>query len=82
MEHASNLLFILFHYFRFLLLGGSIYAFMENPDIDNVDVLDTTTDTWTSADPLPLARSSSSCAIYELNGGSKNEYIMDPHDFI
>ena len=41
---------------------------MENPDIDSVDVLDRTTDTWTSAEPLPLARSSSSCAVYELNG--------------
>jgi len=49
-------------------IGGSIYAFLENSDIANVDVLDTTTGTWTSAAPLPRSRSSSGCAIYELNG--------------
>ena len=48
--------------------GGSVYAFLENSDIANVDVLDTTTNTWTSAEPLPQSRSASGCAVYELNG--------------
>ena len=52
----------------FYFLGGSIYAFLENSDIANVDVLDTLTNTWNSAEPLPQSRSSSGCAVYELNG--------------
>ena len=48
--------------------GGSVYAFLENSDIANVDVLDTSTNTWTSAEPLPQSRSASGCAVYELNG--------------
>jgi len=56
------------HQNKIYTIGGSIYAFLENSDIANVDILDTTTGNWTSAEPLPLSRSSTSCAIYNLNG--------------
>ena len=57
----------------FFYSGGSIYAFLENSDINNVDVLDTTTNTWSSAEPLPRSRSSSGCAVFELNGTLRNK---------
>lgn len=56
------------HENKIYTIGGSIHAFLENSDIANVDVLDTLTNTWSSAKPLPQSRSSSGCAIYELNG--------------
>jgi len=56
------------HEDKIYTIGGSVYAFLENSDIANVDVLDTTTNTWTSAEPLPQSRSASGCAVYELNG--------------
>ena len=37
--------------------GGTIHASLfDNSDIANVDVLDTKTNTWSAADPLPIPR--------------------------
>ena len=54
--------------FLFLVSGGTIHNLFENPDIANVDVLDTTTNTWTSTDPLPLARESPACMVTNVGG--------------
>ena len=49
-------------------LGGSIYAFLENSDINNTQILDTTTGTWSKGDDLPRSRSAAACEVFELNG--------------
>lgn len=53
---------------KIYVMGGSIQAFLQNTDINNTDVLDTTTGKWSSTDNLPRNRSAASCTIYELNG--------------
>jgi len=49
-------------------VGGSVYAFLANSDIGNVDILDMTTNTWTAGEPLPQNRSSPACTVYEHEG--------------
>jgi len=56
------------HEDKFYTMGGSIYAFLENSDINNTDILDTTTGTWSAGDDLPRSRSAAGCVVYELNG--------------
>ena len=58
------------------VIGGSIYAFLENSDINNTDILDTTTGTWSAGDDLPRSRSASGCVVYELNGWLKLHLLM------
>lgn len=41
---------------------------MENSDIANVDILDTATNQWSEAEPLPKGRSSAACSVYEMDG--------------
>jgi len=56
------------HNNKIYTIGGTIHNLFENPDIANVDVLDTTTNTWTSTDPLPLARESPACMVTNVGG--------------
>jgi len=56
------------HQNKIYTIGGTIHMLFDNNDIANVDVLDTTTNTWTSADPLPTARESPACMVTTVQG--------------
>ena len=45
-----------------------MHNLFENSDLDAVDVLDTETNTWTSAEKLPRSRESPGCMVYEHKG--------------
>jgi len=49
-------------------IGGTIHMLFDNNDIANVDVLDTSTNTWSSADELPTARESPACMVTTVKG--------------
>lgn len=48
-----------------MLIGGNQYGEFE---ITNVDILDTTTGTWTAGPDLPVARDAHACVVTEHNG--------------
>merc|ERR1712226_649195 len=56
------------HKDKIYTIGGTIHAMFDNSDIANVDVLDTTTNTWSAADPLPIPRESPACMVTEVGG--------------
>jgi len=53
---------------KIYVMGGSIYCFLCNSDINNTQILDTTTGIWSRGDDLPRSRSAAGCELYELNG--------------
>jgi len=56
------------HKGKIYTIGGTIHMLFDNNDIKNVDVLDTATNTWTSADALPVGRESAGCMVTSLEG--------------
>jgi len=57
------------HKDKIYTIGGTIHASLfDNSDIANVDVLDTKTNTWSAADPLPIPRESPACMVTEVGG--------------
>jgi len=54
------------HKQKIYTIGGTIHEIFDNNDIKNVDVLDTTTNTWSSAQDLPVGRESAGCMVTSL----------------
>jgi len=53
---------------KIYVMGGSIYCFLCNSDINNTQILDVSTGTWSKGEDLPRSRSAAACAVYELDG--------------
>merc|ERR1712165_555563 len=56
------------HAGKIYTIGGTVHKLFENNDIANVDVLDTKTNTWSSAQDLPVGRESAACMVTEVGG--------------
>jgi len=56
------------HNNKIYTIGGTIHKLFDNSDIANVDVLDTSTNGWSVAEPLPLARESPACMVTSVKG--------------
>jgi len=75
------------HADKIYTIGGTIHELFDNNDIAHVDVLDTKTNTWSSAEPLPLARESPACMVTTVGGeegilvtGGCNNHCLDHLD--
>ena len=49
---------------------------MCNSDINNTQILDTTTGIWSRGDDLPRSRSAAGCELFELNGNFSEKHFF------